>query len=174
MQPRGCQLFLQSCFHECWGHAPVLSYLVPGSNPGTKFLSTVEENLAAVVLRAHGEVHPVGGASLLLDQFVQFPAVLVSRVKQDTGVADHLFWPSTSDIYGAARQMIAAFRPTTEPIHLLAPIPTRDDHGDLHYPIAVSAIVPLPEQFQPQAQPCQILYRHMAWDVLCYKDSTFL
>ena len=134
-------------------------------------------------------MHPVGGTSFLLDQFVQFPAVLVGRIKQDTGITDHLLWASAADVYGTTRQMIGAFRPATEPIHLLAPIPTRDDHGDLlrhtgtvasvsrersdritgglslACRIAIKAIVPLPEQFQPQAQPCQILYRHMAWDV---------
>ena len=87
------------------------------------FLSHIEENLAAVVLRAHSKMHPVGRTSLLLNQFVETPAILVSRVKQDTGVADHLFWPSTSDIYGAARQMIAAFRPTAKSVNFLRTIP---------------------------------------------------
>jgi hypothetical protein len=40
-------------------------------------LPTIEEDFSPIVLRAHGEVNPVGRASLLLDQFIQFPAVLV-------------------------------------------------------------------------------------------------
>ena len=88
-----------------------------------RFSTAVEENLSAIVLRAHGEVNPVGCASLLLNQLVQFPAVLISRVQQDTSVADHLLWPSAADIHRAARQVVRASRPATEPVHLLAPIP---------------------------------------------------
>ena len=46
---------------------------MPGPDPGTKFLAAVEENLAAVILRAHREVNPIRGAALLHDEFVKLP-----------------------------------------------------------------------------------------------------
>ena len=82
-----------------------------------------EENFPPIVLGAHSEVNPVGRASLLLDQFVKFPAVLVGRVKQDAGVADHLFRACAADVYGAARQMIGALRPTAKSVNFLRTIP---------------------------------------------------
>ena len=33
--------------------------------PATFLLSAVEEDLATIILRAHGEVDPIGGAALL-------------------------------------------------------------------------------------------------------------
>ena len=107
----------------------------------------IEENLSPIVLRSHGEVKPPCGATLLVDQLIQFPAVLISRVQQDTGIADHLLRPSTADVYSTTRQMIRAFCPTTEPIHLLAPIPRGDDDGDLACRIAVLLIIPLSQYF---------------------------
>ena len=126
--------------------------------------STVEEDFSAIVFGAHGEVDPVGRATLFVDQLVQFPAVLVGRVNQDAGIAYHLLRPCTADIYGTARQMIGALRPTTEPVHLLAPIPRGNHHRNLLRRIAISAIITLHQDFQPDAQPRQVLNRHMTRD----------
>ena len=76
-----------------------------GPDPSTKFLSAVEENLAAIILWPHGEVNPISGAALLLDEFIKRPAVFISRIEQETGIADHLFRPQAPDIHRAARQM---------------------------------------------------------------------
>ena len=92
---------------------------MPGPGPSTKFLAAVEENLPPIILRAHGEVNPIRGASLLLDEFIKRPAVFVSRIEQEPRIAYHLFRSIAMDIYRAARQMIAPFRPSALPIDLL-------------------------------------------------------
>jgi hypothetical protein len=38
---------------------------------GDYCLPAVEEDLAAIVFRTHGEMNPIGGAALLEDQFVK-------------------------------------------------------------------------------------------------------
>ena len=63
-----------------------------GAQKSTCFcLPAVEENLPVIVLRTHGEVNPIRGAALLLDEFVEHPAVFISRIEQQTGIAYHLF-----------------------------------------------------------------------------------
>ena len=106
--------------------------------------STVEEDFSAIVFGAHGEVDPVRRATLFVDQLVKVPFRTVSNVEQDTRIAYQLLRPCTADIYGTARQMIGALRPTTEPVHLLASIPRGNHHGNLLRRIAISAIITLP------------------------------
>ena len=66
-------------------------------------LSAVEEDLAAIVFRTHGEVDPIGSTPLLLDEFIQFPMVLISRIKQDAGIAYHLLWTSAANVHCTTR-----------------------------------------------------------------------
>ena len=93
------------------------------------YLPTVKEYLPAVILRPHGEVNPIGGAALLLDQLVEQQAVFVSRIEQQTSIPDHLLRAQTPDIHRASRQMITSLRPTTLHIHSLRAIPRRNDDG---------------------------------------------
>ena len=95
------------------------------------YLPAIKEDFAAIVFWAHREVNPVGGATLLLDQLVEHPAVFISCIKQQTGIPDHLLWPQTPDINRAARQMITPLRPTALLIDFLTPISAVDNHGDL-------------------------------------------
>ena len=69
-----------------WGQARVIG------------LSAIEENLSAVIFWTHGEVNPIGGAALLLDEFIKHPAVFVGGVEQQTGAANHreIYFLSTS------------------------------------------------------------------------------
>ena len=87
------------------------------------YLPTIEEDLSAIVGRSYCEMDPVGRAALFLDQFVEHPAVFISCIEQQAGIPDHLLRPSTSDIYGAARQMIAALRPAAKSVNFLRTIP---------------------------------------------------
>ena len=97
---------------------------------GRLLLTAIEEDLSAIIFRPHREVNPVGGAALLLDQFVEHPAVFISRIEQQTSIPDHLLRPQTPDIYGAARQMIAPLRTSALLIYLLTPKPARNDQRD--------------------------------------------
>ena len=115
-EPQGPLFF---CSLECWGQAPVLSYLVPGPDPGTKFLAAVEENLPSVLLRTHREVNPIRGAALLEDELVKLPFRTIGDIQQNARHADHVFRAIASDIHCAARQVIAPFRTSAFPIHLL-------------------------------------------------------
>ena len=74
---------------------------------------------------------PVGRAALFLDQFVEHPAVFISCIEQQTSIPDHLLRTQTPDIYGAARQMIAPLRTSALHIHLLTPISTGNNDGNL-------------------------------------------
>jgi hypothetical protein len=56
---------------------------VLGSGPSTQFLPTVEENLAAIILRAHREVNPIRGAALLHDEFVKLLFRAIGDVQQN-------------------------------------------------------------------------------------------
>ena len=75
--------------------------LVPGPDPSTKFLSAVEEDFPPIVLWPHGEVDPIRGAALLLDELIKNPAVFISRIEQESSIADHLLQSITMDIHRA-------------------------------------------------------------------------
>ena len=70
-----------------------------------KSLSAIKENLAAVVFRTHGEVNPIGGPALLLDELIKHPAVLVGGVEQKAGIAYHLLRTQTFNIDSTTRQI---------------------------------------------------------------------
>ena len=98
---------------------------------GDYCLPAVEEDLAAIVFRTHGEMNPIGGAALLLDELIKHPTVIISGVEQEAGITYHLLRPQTLDIYGATCQVIRALRPSTLLIDLLRAIPGRNDDGDV-------------------------------------------
>ena len=81
-----------------------------GSGPSTKFLTAIEENLAAIFLRTHGEMNPIGGAALLQYQFIKVALGTIGDVQQNARHADHVFRAIASDIHCAARQVITPFR----------------------------------------------------------------
>jgi hypothetical protein len=64
-------------------------YFIKNAANLLRVLPTVEENLPTIFLRTHGEVDPVRRATLLVDQLVQFPSVLIGRIYQDAGIAYH-------------------------------------------------------------------------------------
>jgi hypothetical protein len=76
-------------------------------------------------------VNPIGGAALLLDEFIEYPAILIGGVEQKTCIAYHLLWAKALNIDGATRQMIRALCPTTLLIDLFRAIPGRNDDGDV-------------------------------------------
>ena len=99
--------------------------------PADHFLSSaIEENLAAVVFRAHRKVNPIGSAAFLLDEFIKHPMVFVSGVEQQTRIPDHLLRAITPDIHRTTRQVIRALRPSALPIHLLRAVSAGNYDGD--------------------------------------------
>ena len=86
-------------------------------------LSAVEENLPAVILRAHRKVNPISRTALLLNQLIEVTMSAIGDIQQDYSHADHLLRAIATDIHRAACQVIGAFRAPALPIHLLAPIP---------------------------------------------------
>jgi len=115
-------------------------------------LSTVEEDLAAIIFRTHGEVDPIGRATLFKDELVAILTMgarallacyrrdartvsivrfFVVDVEEDGSVADHLLGTVAADVHGATRQMVRVLRPATFHIHLLTPIPAVDDHAPI-------------------------------------------
>ena len=91
-----------------------------------KSLPAIKQNLPAIILRPHGEVNPIGGAPLLLNELVKHPAIFISRIEQQTGIPYHLLRPQTPDIHRAARQMIRALRSPALHIHLLRAVAAGD------------------------------------------------
>ena len=180
-EPQGPLFFF--CSLECWGQAPVLSYLVPGPDPSTKFLPAVEENLPPIILRAHREVNPIRGAALLQYQFIKVALRAIGDIQQYARHADHVFRAIASDIHCAARQVITPFRTPAFPIHLFTPIPARNNNRDIPIispysfspysfspipfsPIPIQHVVRISEILQPVlADVLQILNRHPTRDV---------
>ncbi len=72
---------------------------------------------------------PVGRAALFLDQFVEHPAVFISRIEQQAGIPDHLLRSQTPDIHRATRQMVASFCSTTLLIDFLRAIARGNNNG---------------------------------------------
>ena len=83
-----------------------------------KSLSAIKENLPAVIFRTHGEVNPIGGAALLLDEFIKIPFRAICDVQKDSRHPNHMFRTEATDVDCAAREMIGAFSATTKMINL--------------------------------------------------------
>ena len=65
--------------HKGVRHLCDVRCLTPG-----EALPHVEEDLAAVARRTHGEVNPPRGATPLVDELVKFPTSPISDIQQDT------------------------------------------------------------------------------------------
>ena len=77
-----------------------------------------KRNLSAIILRPHGEVQPIISLRTPLDeQFIKLLLLTISDIQQDSRVADGLFDAEATDIYGTARQMVAARHATDGLIH---------------------------------------------------------
>ena len=74
--------------------------------------------------RTYGEVHPVAALAVALYQkFVEVFLTIISRIEQYSGIPDRLLNAHTSDIHGAARQVVARMGPTHAPIDFRRSIP---------------------------------------------------
>ncbi len=130
------------------------------------FLPTIEKDLPPIILRTHGKVNPIGGAALLMNQFIEVALGSIRDVEQDASHADHLLRAITLDIHRTARQMIRTFSPSTKAIDLLRAIPARDDDGNIAILIAVKRILAIAEILQPiLTKILQVLNRHMTRDI---------
>ena len=100
---------------------------------------TIEEDFASVVVWTHREVDPIGRTAFFLDQLVEIPFSPIRDVEQYPRHPDHLLWAIAAYIHRAPRQMITPFRTPTLPIHLLTPIPTRDNDRNVsnYFPSSV-------------------------------------
>ena len=75
-------------------------------------LSTIKEDLPAIILRPYREVNPIRGAALLLDQLVELLLGAISDIQQYPSHPDHVLRAITPDIHCASRQVIASLRAT--------------------------------------------------------------
>ena len=129
-----------------------------------KSLSAIKENLPAIILRPHGEVNPVGGATLLEDEFIEVALGPISDIQQYPRHPYHMLRAITADIHRATRQVIGALRSSTHPIHLFTPETARDYHR--HIAIAIQRAITIPEFLQPVLTDIlQILNRHTTRDI---------
>ena len=128
-------------------------------------LPAVEENLAAIILRSHREVDPIGRAALLQNQFIKVTLRTIGDIQQYSRHPDHVFRAIAADIHRTARQVIRALGATTQPVHLLAPIPAINNYWSLPIPIQFS--ITIAEILQPSfADTLQIFYRDTRRDIL--------
>ena len=91
----------------------------------------VEENLAAIILRSHREVDPIGRAALLQNQFIKVTLRTIGDIQQYSRHPDHVFRAIAADIHRASRQVIRALGATTQSVHLFTPIPAGNNDRDL-------------------------------------------
>ena len=110
------------------------------SGPVSRFLSpAIEDNFPPIIFRTHGEVDPIGGATLLEDELVEiltigivpFVRFFIGDIQQNPRHADHLLRAITLDIHRTTSEMIRTLRTSTKAINLFAPIPRENDDGDL-------------------------------------------
>ena len=135
-------------------------------------LPAVEENFAAIILRSHREVNPIGRAALLQNQFIKVTLRTIGDVEQDARHPDHVFRAIAADIHRTARQVIRALRAPTQPVHLFTPIPAINNNWSLPIPIQFS--ITIAEILQPIfADLFQILNRDMAGDIIYLRMLAF-
>ena len=87
---------------------------------------------------------PIGGASLFQNQFIKVALRTIRDVEQYPRHADHLLRAIALDIYGAACQVIGAFRATTLAIHLLRAIARVYDDRNIISAVTISLIILIP------------------------------
>ena len=125
---------------------------------------------------SHREVNPVRCPSLLEDQFVEVPPRPVSDVEQYPRIPYLLLRPHTADIYCAACQVIARWRSSAPHIHLLRPIPARNDHRNGVFSFllppssildsTIQPIIRIPQILQPSLTEIpQVLNRYPRRDI---------
>ena len=134
----------------------------------------VEENLAAIILRSHREVNPIGRAALLQNQFIKVTLRTIGDIQQNSRHPDHVFRAIAADIHRASRQVIRALRAPAQSVHLFTPIPAGNNDRD-HPTLSVKRIITIAEIFQPSfADTLQIFYRDTRRDVLIQRVITCL
>ena len=77
-------------------------------------------------------MHPVVALAIALyQQFVKVLLAIIGRIEQDGCIADGLLYARTSNIYSAARQVVARISTAHTTIHFRRTVATCDNDGFL-------------------------------------------
>ena len=75
-------------------------------------------------------MNPIVALAIALDEeFIIILLAVIGSIEQDGGIAYGLLHTRTTDIHGAARQMVARISPSHGPVHIRRSVAARDNDG---------------------------------------------